>query len=204
MGNSSITAKHHIFLTYCHEIVGIAMKWLVQQHFPYSAIGEARNFQQALAALPQQEYDLVVLDAELSDSNHLLGALQHIRSVSPRTKILIFSELDEAVYGPKYRAFGSNGFLPKKADIDRIVTTIRSALSGEAETGANPRLLARNLTGREAEITEMLVRGIPLAEIGRQMGLKETTISTYKKRIFQKFGVHTLSDLIAVWKIHHA
>src|SRR5690606_10371075 len=126
---------HHIFLTYCHEIVGIAMKWLVQQHFPTSAIGEAQNFQKTLNDLPKKDYDLVVLDAEIGDSAHVLGTVEHIKSISPQTRILIFSELDETIYGPKYLAFGTNGFLAKNADINSIVLAIETALNGEVFQG---------------------------------------------------------------------
>jgi len=191
------------------------MKWLVQQHFPLSAISEAQSFQTALNDLPKKPYDLVVLDAEIGDSVHVLGTVKHIKSISPATRILIFSELDEAVYGPKYLAFGTNGFLAKKADIGSIILAIKTALGGgiffenqrdiplfatEAELGRDNPLDI--LSKRETQIVERLVRGVSLTEIGRKMNLKETTISTYKKRIFEKAGVKTLSDLIAIWKIY--
>ncbi len=206
--------KHNIFLTYSHEIVGVAMKWLVQQHFPLSAIGEAQNFQAALNDLPKKKYDLVVLDAEIGDSTHVLGTVKHIKSISPQTRILIFSELDEAVYGPKYLAFGTNGFLPKKADIANIVLAIKTALRGDVFLGKrkdkslpsadyqknidNPFYA---LSKRESQIAELLVTGESLTEIGGKMNLKDTTVSTYKKRIYKKTGAKTISDLIAIWKI---
>ncbi|HWK58659.1 MAG TPA: response regulator transcription factor [Parapedobacter sp.] len=214
MGSNLANVKHNIFLTYCHEVVGVAMKWLVKQHFPMSAIGEAQNFQETLSDLPKKNYDLVVLDAEIADNTHLLGAVQHIKSVSPLTRILIFSELDEAVYGPKYLAFGTNGFLAKNADVDDIVLAIETALSGgvfygERDKGepasrqqATMPEMAHRLSSRECQIADLLVKGTSLSQIGKLTNLKETTISTYKKRIFQKVGVKTLSDLIAVWEIY--
>lgn len=213
MGSNLARVEHNIFLTYCHEVVGVAMKWLVKQHFPLSAIGEAQNFQKTFTDLPKKNYDLVVLDAEIADSTHLLGAVEHIRSVSPLTRILIFSELDEAVYGPKYLAFGTNGFLAKNADIDDIVLAIETALRGdvflrennESEPFAQPTTapgITHGLSPRERQIADLLVRGTSLSQIGKLTNLKETTISTYKKRIFNKVGVKTLSDLIAVWGIY--
>lgn len=213
MGSNLARVEHNIFLTYCHEVVGVAMKWLVKQHFPLSAIGEAQNFQKTLTDLPKKNYDLVVLDAEIADSTHLLGAVEHIRSVSPLTRILIFSELDEAVYGPKYLAFGTNGFLAKNADTDDIVLAIETALRGdvflrennESEPSAQPTTapgITHGLSSRERQIADLLVRGTSLSQIGKLTNLKETTISTYKKRIFNKVGVKTLSDLIAVWGIY--
>lgn len=213
MGSNVANVQHHIFLTYCHEIVGVAMKWLVQQHFPKSAIGEAQNFQKTLTDLPKKDYDLVVLDAEIGDGAHVLGTLEHIKSISPQTRILIFSELDEAIYGPKYLSFGTNGFLAKNADINNIVLAIKTALNGDvfqgdvmhSDTKLKPKVYKTDtfseLSPREAQIADLLIKGVPLTEIGREANLKETTVSTYKKRIFKKVGVKTLSDLIAVWKI---
>lgn len=215
MGSNLANVKHNIFLTYCHEVVGVAMRWLVKQHFPMSAIGEAQNFQETLSDLPKKNYDLVVLDAEIADNTHLLGAVRHIKSISPLTRILIFSELDEAVYGPKYLAFGTNGFLAKNADIDDIVLAIETALRGEVFLGVGDEEVqpvspqhqimekkAHRLSSRECQIADLLVKGTSLSQIGKLTNLKETTISTYKKRIFQKVGVKTMSDLIAVWEIY--
>lgn len=214
MGSNLARVEHNIFLTYCHEVVGVAMKWLVKQHFPLSAIGEAQNFQKTLNDLPKKNYDLVVLDAEIADSTHLLGAVEHIRSISPLTRILIFSELDEAIYGPKYLAFGTNGFLAKNADVDDIVLAIETALRGDVflreDSGDEPISaqlttapgIAHGLSSRERQIADLLVRGTSLSRISKLTNLKETTISTYKKRIFNKFGVKNLCDLIAVWEIY--
>jgi|SRR5690606_15150765 len=213
MGTNLANVKHNIFLTYCHEVVGVAMKWLVKQHFPMSSIGEAKNFQETLSDLPKKDYDLVVLDAEIADNAHLLGAVERIKSVSPLTRILIFSELDETVYGPKYLAFGTNGFLAKNAGIDDIVLAIETALRGEVFRGevetatatthhsTTPKATHR-LSSRERQIADLLVRGTSLSQIGKLTNLKETTISTYKRRIFEKVGVKTLSDLISVWEIY--
>lgn len=214
MGSNLANVKHNIFLTYCHEVVGVAMKWLVKQHFPMSAIAEAKNFQETLSDLPKKNYDLVVLDAEIGDNTHLMGAVKRIKSVSPLTRILIFSELDEAVYGPKYLAFGTNGFLAKNADVDDIVLAIETALRGEIFHSDAEQTLsvstpythgpvtAGGLSTREHQIADLLVKGTSLSRISQLTNLKETTISTYKKRVFKKMGVKTLSDLIAVWEIY--
>ncbi len=208
MDISLADTKHNIFLTYSHEIVGVAMKWLVQQHFPKSTIGEAQDFQKTLTDLPKKEYDLVVLDAEMGDSAHMLGTVEHIKTLCPKTRILVFSEMDESIYASKYVAFGTSGYIAKKAAIDNILSAIKVVLKGGIFDGksntmelqqpdeaavANP---FNELSKREAQIADLLIKGNSLTEIGKEMNLKETTISTYKKRIFKKINVKTLSDLI--------
>lgn len=216
MGSTLANTKHSIFLTYCHEIVGVAMKWLLEKHFPKSTIGEAQNFKKTLRDLPKKEYDLVVLDAEMEDSTHVLGTVEHIKSLCPKTRILIFSELDESIYASKYIAFGTNGYVAKTADISNILSAIEVVLSGgifHGETNeSNADLVTTeelktinpfdSLSKREAEIADLLIRGDSLTDISKGMNLKETTISTYKKRVFKKAKVKTLSDLIKLKEIY--
>lgn len=114
------------------------MRWLVQQHFPQSAIGEAQSFQKILADLPKRAYDLVVLDAEIGGAIQVLSTAERIKRVSPKTRILVFSDLDELIYGPKYLAFGINGYIGKKAELSSIVLAIKTVLGGGIFRGSTP------------------------------------------------------------------
>lgn len=214
MGSKIANTKYSFFLTYCHEIVGIAMTWLIRQHFPLSSISESQSFQKALGWLPRQHYDLVVLDTEIGDSGHILGAVEQIKAISPQTRILIFSEMDEAIYASKYFALGTNGYLDKRADVNSIILAINTILSGDMffNGNQNEKSLSgsdevagvsrtRRLSKRELQIAELMIKGHSITEIGRKLDLKETTISTYKQRMFNKMNVNSLSDLIEVWKL---
>jgi DNA-binding NarL/FixJ family response regulator len=53
------------------------------------------------------------------------------------------------------------------------------------------------------EIATLLVNGIGNLEISNLLKLKATTVSTYKTRIFEKLGVHNLSALIQIFKLHN-
>jgi DNA-binding CsgD family transcriptional regulator len=53
-----------------------------------------------------------------------------------------------------------------------------------------------NLTDRELELLRYLVAGRPTKQIAKQMGVKPTTVATYKARIKEKLGVDSLAGLI--------
>ena len=55
----------------------------------------------------------------------------------------------------------------------------------------------KSLSKREIECLRELVRGKHTAEIARSMGIKSTTINTYKQRLKEKLGIDNLSGLIA-------
>ncbi|MBT4012765.1 MAG: helix-turn-helix transcriptional regulator [Planctomycetaceae bacterium] len=59
-----------------------------------------------------------------------------------------------------------------------------------------------SLTPREIECLRLLVGGKHTASIAKNMGVKSTTINTYKQRIKEKLGIDTLAGLIA-WGCKH-
>jgi DNA-binding CsgD family transcriptional regulator len=54
-----------------------------------------------------------------------------------------------------------------------------------------------SLSKREIQCLRELVSGKHTAEIARTMGIKSTTIHTYKQRLKEKLGIDTLAGLIA-------
>ena len=58
------------------------------------------------------------------------------------------------------------------------------------------------LTDREVECLELLVSGESTANISQEMGIKTTTVNTYKQRLKEKLGVDSMAGLIA-WGCKH-
>jgi DNA-binding CsgD family transcriptional regulator len=52
-----------------------------------------------------------------------------------------------------------------------------------------------SLTSREYQLTDCIMRGLRRSEIAKEMDVLPETISTYTKRIYDKFGIHGRSDL---------
>jgi DNA-binding CsgD family transcriptional regulator len=47
------------------------------------------------------------------------------------------------------------------------------------------------LTKREIEISLLILEGYTTNEIALKLGIKSNTVSTMKRRVFLKFGVHS-------------
>ena len=58
------------------------------------------------------------------------------------------------------------------------------------------------LTDREVECLRLLVSGKRTADISQAMGIKVTTVNTYKQRLKEKLGVDSLAGLIT-WGCKH-
>jgi DNA-binding CsgD family transcriptional regulator len=80
-------------------------------------------------------------------------------------------------------------FLEQKSNVDMHLDEIR--------TLGNP---FGRLTHRELEILGHLVSGIRNQEIALRLKVSDNTISTFKKRIFEKTGAKNIAQLI---DLHH-
>ena len=52
------------------------------------------------------------------------------------------------------------------------------------------------LSARERQVLAALATGKPLVDIGAELRLASSTVSTYKIRLMEKLGQATLSDLV--------
>jgi DNA-binding NarL/FixJ family response regulator len=136
--------------------------------------------------------------------------IERIRTVQKNAPILIFSALEERLYGIHYLRAGANGFVSKnsgteelgKAIVDvmetgryvspRIKTELLSQLDKNNYEADNPLL---NLSQREITIMDMLIEGMWVKEIASRLDVTESSVSTYKARIFEKLNVSTLVEM---------
>lgn len=136
--------------------------------------------------------------------------LSKVREIQPGLLILVFSSLEEDIYALHYLKAGANGFLAKTASQDEIKKAIRSMLeTGHYISSAVQQQLLRNtldskpagenplenLSQRELEVMDMLIEGYWTKEIAIKLHLTESSVSTYKSRIFDKLKVSTLIEM---------
>jgi DNA-binding NarL/FixJ family response regulator len=76
--------------------------------------------------------------------------------------------------------------------------------SGEASDHAEHPLVGTELTEREREVTQLLVRGTPIDEIARALWIFQHTVRDHTKAIFAKLGVNSRPELTAMlYHDHH-
>lgn len=61
--------------------------------------------------------------------------------------------------------------------------------------GALPRALAADLSPREQEVVRLTLRGFPVIEIARRMGLSRGTVKNYRLAIYRKLDITTEREL---------
>ena len=193
-----------------HSVVRMGMKMFLEEVKPDVVVYEANSFQEALSVAEANPLDLVVLDIVIPGGEDT-QMISLIRRIHPAVRILVFSTLEEERYALRYIQAGADGFLSKLSKPDQCREAIRAVLKNERYVSALVHQQAlthiserrpvsqlsswKGLSKREIEITKLLVEGMWTKEIAQSLNLKESTISTFKRRIFEKAGVSNSMEL---------
>ena len=172
----------------------------------------ASNFEQIFEILKTQKIDIAILDAQFPEGN-ILKILPEIKTIQPDIKILMFSGIDENTQGLKYINAGAKGFLSKLSEEDEIRNAIlKMHKDGEyisAETSMQLLNSIQNgsfidpllsLTEREMQVANLYAEGLGNLEISNSLNIKQNTVSTMKKRIFEKLKIENIVELLEVLK----
>lgn len=122
--------KIKILIVDDHSIVRRGLIQLINQEPDLSVCGEAESAMEALAAIEEQSFDLVVVDISLNDINGL-QVTERLKSTHPNLPVLILTMHNEVVYAERALRAGAAGYVTKNEAAEKIVTAIRQVLCGK-------------------------------------------------------------------------
>ncbi|AYZ11559.1 DNA-binding response regulator [Chryseobacterium arthrosphaerae] len=198
-----------------HSIVRQGMEIVISDIVPDAKIYQTSSLQQVVELIESKGIEMAIIDAHFPDGNSL-HILPQMKAANPDLKILIFTGLEEDLHVLKFIKAGANGYLSKLSEEEEI----KEALTTFIEKGEyfselsrnllvqfvyNPNLISplSSLTKREMEIAEMYAEGYGNLEIANNLNIKQNTVSTIKKNIFEKLKIENLVELIELIKTHH-
>lgn len=188
-----------------HAIVRSGIKFWLSAEYKSAEIDEAENGKQAEQMVDNNDYDLMLLDIHMPDTNSF-DLLKNIIAKRPDSKVLIFSMNSEGMYAKRFLKAGAVGFVSKDAPIEEFKKAVDQTLNNKKyfsehfiETILNEKVGEENpflkLSDREFEITSLLLEGKALGEISQSLNIHNSTTGTYKARIFEKLKVENVFQL---------
>ena len=167
------------------------------------------NAEAALADLPQNSPDVVLMDINLPGMSGI-ECVSRLRQVAPSLKIIMLTVFEESEQVFKALSAGAFGYLVKSNRPAKILEAIRevhgggSPMSGHIarkvvqsfQTQAAVRAETDTLTARELEVLQGLSRGHPYKEIAGNLGISLSTVRTYIQRIYEKLHVHSQTEAV--------
>lgn len=198
-----------------HNIVRQGLQFVIEDVVENAEIIHSSSLEQILAQVQSNSYDIAILDAQFPDGNSL-SIVAEIKQIQPEIKILIFTSFEEENYSLKFINEGADGFLNKLSEEAEIQNAIQEMIEkGKSFPPFTQKMLQlsdhqvallnplNQLTERELEIAVLYAKGFGNLEIANSLSVRQNTVSTFKKRIFDKLKVETLVDLIDLVRTHH-
>jgi len=192
------------------SIVRYGAALLIHEHFSDVKVDVAGDVNEMVTALLTTSYNVILLDINIPGGNDF-GMLDIIRLRQPKVKILIFSGYPESIYARRYISEGAHGYLSKLSAEKELKVAINTVLQGkvymssslkheldtmqpgQTHTDDNP---FHTLSDRELEVLNLLVvEGLGLMQISSRLNVQLSTVSTYKRRIFEKLNVGNIIEL---------
>lgn len=176
------------------------LKSLLQSQLAVMEVSEVASCTELMRELVKKEYTHLVLDVILSDGS-TLELLPNIRKVYPELRIMVLSRNSVEVYGNALKQYGIYHCLSKISSEEETILSLRRFLHNEqpARMINTPNYQDSPfsvLAPREFEICQLVVSGLGSKAIAELLSLKINTVSTIKKRVFEKTLTSNLRELL--------
>ena len=191
-----------------HQIVREGIKKALHQTDDIQIVLEY-NFPKEILNKPIKEHiDIVLLDLSFGENYGDFSAIEIVKQKFKNSKIIIFSMLDERIFGLESLNYGVQGFVSKNQSSTDLINAIRLVNRGKiyvsnelsqelAINFSKPKSSTLNeLSNREKEVLILIGSGVKLSTIATELCISVKTISTYKRRIMDKLNLEKNSDII--------
>ncbi|RNA61587.1 DNA-binding response regulator [Chryseobacterium nematophagum] len=172
-------------------------------------IEHVKDEEELLERVRYNRYDLLILEIKIF-GNIFEPSIQKLKELNPDLKIMVFTESNENLILP-YLCGGAQAYLHKSCSKEKIHEAIESIFNigyyyqqellydvihtMKAER-KYPHSQLDRLSEREREVYYHLIEGNGILEIANLLEINQSTVSIYKRRIFEKLQVRTLAGLI--------
>lgn len=190
-----------------HAMVRMALASLLDTVEDFSVVGEAEDGEEAVKTAAKLQPDIVLMDLMMPLKDGV-EATQEIKAALPDTKVILLTSAtssDQIAHG--IRA-GASGAILKSSDFSLLVETIKKVAAGGSVIAPDVQKLLDeeppilDLSNRQREILQLIVKGLNDREIARLLGLSVYTVKEHVNALFNKIGAanRTEATMIAARK----
>lgn len=192
-----------------HAMVRESLARVLESEATISVVGQAGNGTELKKIVAREKPDFLVMDYSMPD-HRTVDAIKDFLATWPKMRIVVLTVHENVHYAIHVLNAGAHGYLIKAAAVDELLRAIETVRHGNvyvsrqiADTVWHQRNSGKAgtagiglLSAREFEVLKLLAEGKTLQECSNQLDVKVSTVSTYRRRIMDKLGLQTNSELV--------
>jgi DNA-binding NarL/FixJ family response regulator len=191
---SAASTPIRILVAEDHLVARVGVGAIVNMQPDMKVVGEVSNGQQAVEMYRKIRPDVVLLDMRMPIMSGVEAA-RAIKAEFPEAKMVALTTYggDEDIR--RALSAGVQAYLTKDVLHDELLKAIRAVYAGQkylpaavaaALTAQMPR---PDLSAREVQVLELIVRGLANKQIAYSLNIAEHTVKNHVKNILSKLGV---------------
>lgn len=165
-----------------------------------------------LQDIEREKPDVIIMDIDMPEINGV-QAVTMLRKQHPNLPVMMLTgfEDDEKVFSSL--CAGANGYVLKNTKMDSLINQIQEVYDGGAPMTpiiarkvlnqfakvqpAQPSNEEYNLSHREKEVLELLVKGKSYKMIADELNLSYETVHSHLRRIYRKLQVNSVGEAVS-------
>jgi len=197
-----------------HDMLREGLNAFFKSFDDLKVIGEAASGEEAVRLCRELEPDVVLMDLAMPEMDGTT-AIKLIHEQQPDVRIIVLSSFSETRQVKAALQNGATSYLLKNISASKLADAIRATMSGlptlapEAtqaliDSGGAPSAAQTpgELTERELEVMNLMVKGLPNTQIAEQLNISVFTVKNHVSSILSKLGVSSRTEAVA-WQLQH-
>lgn len=187
-----------------HAIFRMGLASLLGTAKGIKVVGDAGDgataVEKALALRP----DVVIMDLIMPGGMDGAEATKALVEKWPEAKVVILTTYETADGIAHALDAGARGAIVKKAELDDVLSAIRSVAAGDVFVSDEIRQVLKSsatcppLSPRQTEIIELVSLGLTNDDIAYKLGISATSVRDYLKATFAKIGAANRAEAVAI------
>lgn len=192
-----------IYIVDDHALMRDGLKALLTGN-GHEVVGESASLSEALPDIVRLEPEVLLLDLNMGERSGL-ELHERLRRHKIRTRTVVLTVEVQSHQVVDAHRLGVEGFVLKGDSSQELLNTLEKVTLGHRSWAAQAQSVLESpssrrrvdqLSPRELQIVQLVVRGMTSVAIGERLFLSPKTVDTYRSRLMAKLGVGDVPGLV--------
>ena len=192
-----------ILLADDHALLRRGLATLIRLQKDLTVVGEAQDGVEAVEQARTKKPDVVIMDLAMPVMDGV-EATQQIKNENPKTKVLILTTFGSSADVIRAILAGASGAFVKDTRDNILIEAIRTVAAGGKAFSPDIEAMIENepappeLTDRQCEILELIIKGHSTDVIATMLGISPNAVCQHLDAIRKKLGAANRAEAVAI------